>query len=262
MSLLPGCAGAHTSCGGLHRRWRVRRSACTAGARTFTRSEGFQPRWPQEGLGIAAEHGYFFRAAGATGWESRHDGDDAAAHAWREMVLPILQARVPQLAPYPNPNPDPPARGGGAADFAGGGGSLSQEGLSLEACLLKVGPARARARSAAAAAAGPCVPQAIARPDRPCAVCRCQPVPLRLRECAELGCCGWLEVAARRAGVHGVHGRQQRGGQGERARMALPGRRPRLWPLAGAGPPKPKRLGPVQGRGWTKPSELPGPLAI
>jgi len=203
VSLLPGCAGAHTSCGGLHRRWRVRRSACTAGARTFTRSEGFQPRWPQEGLGIAAEHGYFFRAAGATGWESRHDGDDAAAHAWREMVLPILQARAPQLAPYPNPNPDPPARGG----------------------------------SAAAAAAGPCVPQAIARPERPCAVCRCQPVPLRLRECAELGCCGWLEVAARRAGVHGVHGRQQRGGQGERARMALPGRRPRLWPLAGAGPP-------------------------
>ena len=40
---------------------------------------------------MAAEHGYFFRAAGARGWESLHDGDDGAVHAWREMVLPILQ---------------------------------------------------------------------------------------------------------------------------------------------------------------------------
>lgn len=45
----------------------------------------------QPGLGIAAEHGYFFRAAGASGWESLHDGEDGAVHAWREMVLPILQ---------------------------------------------------------------------------------------------------------------------------------------------------------------------------
>ena len=47
----------------------------------------------QEGLGIAAEHGYFFRAAGATGWESRHEADDGFVHAWREMVLPIFQVR-------------------------------------------------------------------------------------------------------------------------------------------------------------------------
>lgn len=49
----------------------------------------------QEGLGIAAEHGYFFRAAGASGWESLHDGEDGAVHAWREMVLPILQVPKP-----------------------------------------------------------------------------------------------------------------------------------------------------------------------
>ena len=47
----------------------------------------------QPGLGIAAEHGYFFRAAGASGWESLHDGEDGAVHAWREMVLPILQVK-------------------------------------------------------------------------------------------------------------------------------------------------------------------------
>lgn len=62
--------------------------SCTIPATTRT------PGCSQEGLGIAAEHGYFFRAAGAAGWESRHDGDDALAQSWREMVLPILQVRA------------------------------------------------------------------------------------------------------------------------------------------------------------------------
>ena len=100
----------HASCAGLHRHRRLRRSACTAGACTLRKPEDYQPCRLQEGLGIAAEHGSFFRAAGATGWESRHDGDDAAAHAWREMVLPILQARALLVAPYPNRKPL--ARGG------------------------------------------------------------------------------------------------------------------------------------------------------
>lgn len=63
-------------------------NSCIIPAKTRT------PGCSQEGLGIAAEHGYFFRAAGAAGWESRHDGDDTLAHSWREMVLPILQVRA------------------------------------------------------------------------------------------------------------------------------------------------------------------------
>ena len=64
---------------------------CCCSSKTLTALS--EHRAVQEGLGIAAEHGYFFRAAGATGWEPLHDLEDGAVHAWREMVLPILQVR-------------------------------------------------------------------------------------------------------------------------------------------------------------------------
>ena len=44
----------------------------------------------QERLGLAAEHGFFFRAAGAGEWEARFgEADDQAA--WKEMTRPILE---------------------------------------------------------------------------------------------------------------------------------------------------------------------------
>lgn len=42
----------------------------------------------QEGLGLAAEHGFYLKMAGAKEWEARGDADSSP---WKEMVLPILQ---------------------------------------------------------------------------------------------------------------------------------------------------------------------------
>lgn len=50
-----------------------------------------QPRIAlQERLGLAAEHGFFFRAPGATDWEARFGEPDEQA-AWKEMTRPILE---------------------------------------------------------------------------------------------------------------------------------------------------------------------------
>jgi trehalose-6-phosphatase len=48
------------------------------------------PRAPQDRLGLAAEHGFFFRAAGAGEWEARFGEADEQA-AWKEMTRPILE---------------------------------------------------------------------------------------------------------------------------------------------------------------------------
>ena len=45
---------------------------------------------PQERLGLAAEHGFFFRAAGGGEWEARFGQADEQA-AWKEMTRPILE---------------------------------------------------------------------------------------------------------------------------------------------------------------------------
>ena len=42
----------------------------------------------QDGLGLAAEHGFFFRQAGSLEWDTRSSCEDMA---WRSIVGPILQ---------------------------------------------------------------------------------------------------------------------------------------------------------------------------
>ena len=42
----------------------------------------------QEGLGLAAEHGFFFRRAGSLEWDQRSSTEDMA---WQAIVGPILQ---------------------------------------------------------------------------------------------------------------------------------------------------------------------------
>jgi trehalose-6-phosphatase len=44
----------------------------------------------QDRLGLAAEHGFFFRAAGEGEWEARFGEADEQA-AWKEMTRPILE---------------------------------------------------------------------------------------------------------------------------------------------------------------------------
>lgn len=43
----------------------------------------------QDGLGLAAEHGFFFRAAGSLEWDVRSSTEDMA---WQGIVAPLLQA--------------------------------------------------------------------------------------------------------------------------------------------------------------------------
>ena len=42
----------------------------------------------QEGLGLAAEHGFFFRRAGSLEWDTRSSVEEMS---WRSIVGPILQ---------------------------------------------------------------------------------------------------------------------------------------------------------------------------
>ena len=42
----------------------------------------------QDGLGLAAEHGFFFRQAGSLEWDTRSSCEDMT---WRSIVGPILQ---------------------------------------------------------------------------------------------------------------------------------------------------------------------------
>ncbi len=41
-------------------------------------------------MGLAAEHGFFFKAPGASEWTSRFEAPDEQA-AWKQMTLPILE---------------------------------------------------------------------------------------------------------------------------------------------------------------------------
>ena len=43
----------------------------------------------QDGLGLAAEHGFFFRRAGSLEWDVRSSTEDMA---WQGIVAPLLQA--------------------------------------------------------------------------------------------------------------------------------------------------------------------------
>lgn len=44
----------------------------------------------QAGLGLAAEHGFYYKAPAAAEWEARFGEPDEHA-GWKEMTLPILQ---------------------------------------------------------------------------------------------------------------------------------------------------------------------------
>ena len=46
--------------------------------------------WLQNNLGLAAEHGFYYRAPGMAEWEARFGEADEHA-GWKEIALPILQ---------------------------------------------------------------------------------------------------------------------------------------------------------------------------
>lgn len=52
--------------------------------------EDWPPGWAQDRLGLAAEHGFFFKAPEAAEWTSRFEAPDEQA-AWKQMTLPILE---------------------------------------------------------------------------------------------------------------------------------------------------------------------------
>lgn len=48
--------------------------------------------WLQSGLGLAAEHGFFFHRPGRTDWEiARPDHPLEEARPWKEVVEPVMQ---------------------------------------------------------------------------------------------------------------------------------------------------------------------------